>query len=276
MTAQSHSQPFAWWGPGTQWDQEQVLSILHLIENHTLDSATAALLWLFIERKASLIVAAPPRLAGKTTTLTALLGLRRPDVQLAYTRGQRENFAFLRETEPSKTYIMCNEISPHLPTYLWGDKVLRVFEAMGRGYSLGSTMHADNPEEVLSDLRHPEVDAPARLLRLLTLVVNLEAGYTRNGILRRVREVWMQEAGGSGDDLAFRAIASWQSKDDTFVVDTSPEAAEAIKKRLGFQGDLTAELRRHQQAMDKWLEAGVRSYEDVRKAAAEFYGEIGA
>lgn len=267
----SFRQPFAWSGPGTRWDEGSALSILHLIENHTLDSGTAALLWLFVERKASLIVAAPPRLVGKTTMLTALIGLRRPDVQLAYTRGQREDFSFLREMEPSKTYILCNEISPHLPTYLWGDKVLTLFESVARGYSLGATMHADSPQEVMEDLRHPEVAVPRELLRHLALVVNLETGYTRSGILRRVREVWMQEADTQSNSLSFRAIAQWEPGNDSFILDTSPVGVEAIQHRLGLQGELLAELHRHQQALEAWLKEGVRGYGDVRKRVAEFY-----
>ncbi|MBI2171074.1 MAG: type II secretion system protein E [Chloroflexi bacterium] len=266
----SFRQPFAWSGPGTRWDEESALSILHLIENHTLDAATAALLWLFVERKASLIVAAPPRLAGKTTMLTALIGLRRPDVQLAYTRGQQEDFSFLREMEPSKTYILCNEISPHLPTYLWGERVLTLFQSVARGYSLGSTMHADSPQEVVDDLRHAEVAVPPELLRHLALVVNLETGYTRSGILRRVREVWMQEADTQSNSLSFRAIAQWEPGNDSFVVDTSPSGVEALRNRLGLQGDLEAELRRHQQALEAWLKEGVRGYGDVRKRVAAF------
>jgi hypothetical protein len=267
----SFRQPFAWSGPGTRWDEGSALSILHLIENHTLDVATAALLWLFVERKASLIVAAPPRLAGKTTMLTALIGLRRPDVQLAYTRGQQEDFSFLREMEPSRTYILCNEISPHLPTYLWGDKVVTLFESVARGYSLGTTMHADSPQEVVEDLRHPEVAVPPELLRHLALVVNLETGYTRSGMLRRVREVWMQEAGSPGSPLSFRAIAQWEPGNDSFILDTSPSGIEALRNRLGLQSDLSGEMRRHQQALEVWLAEGVRSYGDVRQRVAAFY-----
>ncbi|MBI4340155.1 MAG: hypothetical protein HY680_09425 [Chloroflexi bacterium] len=263
------------WGGGPPAEEAPSLSILHLIENHTLDSATAALLWLFVERKASLIVASPPRLAGKTPTLMALLGLRRPEVQLAYTQGQREDFSFLKQTEPSKTYILCNEISPHLSVYLWGEGVLRVFQAVGRGYSLGSTMHADSPQEVMDDLRHPEVAVPPDLLRCLDLVVNLEAGYTRRGVLRRVREVWMQEATSAREALSFRAIARWQPHEDTFALDQSPQGLEAVQKRLGLSGDMEAELRRHQDALEGWLAEGVRGYNEVRQRVEAFYRGMG-
>ena len=43
------------------------LSILDLVGNNTLDLRLASLLWLLVEKKASVIVAAAPQLAGKTT-----------------------------------------------------------------------------------------------------------------------------------------------------------------------------------------------------------------
>ncbi len=263
---------FNWWGQPDSWDEAPTLSILHLVENHTLDSATAALLWLFAERKASFIVASPPRLAGKSTTMNAILGLRKPEVGLVHTKGSWEDFAFLKQTEPSKTYIVCNEISAHLPMYSWGESVLTMFQAVGRGYSLASTMHADSPEEVLADLRHPEVDVPPELLGHLALVVNILAGRTRQGVIRRVREVWMQDAAPQGE-ASFRAIARWQQHSDTFIQDTTPEALAAIKKRLAFQGDLQAEMERRRQLLEGWLAEGVRDYEDVRRKVAEFYAQ---
>ncbi|MBI4311065.1 MAG: hypothetical protein HY681_04715 [Chloroflexi bacterium] len=262
-----------WWmgPPDTTLDEQSALSILHLIENHTLDAATAALLWLFVERNASLIVAAPPRLAGKTTMLTALLGLRRPEVGLVLTRGQWEDFAFLKETEPSKTWVLCNEISPHLPMYLWGENVLTLFQSLDRGYSLGATMHADSPQEVIGDLRHPDVAVLDALLRHLALVVNLHAGYARSGVLRRLRDVWMQPVARPGGAIAFRRIARWQPGGDSFLLDLSPASAAAIQERLAFQGDLDAEVQRHATVLGRWLAEGVRSYTDVRRKAAEFY-----
>ncbi|MBI4203379.1 MAG: hypothetical protein HY532_09740 [Chloroflexi bacterium] len=264
--------PWGWWGQGPPEVETPTLSILHLIENNTLDAATAALLWLFAEAKASFIVASPPRLAGKSTTMNAILGLRRPKVGLVHTKGEWEDFAWLGSTEPGKTYIVCNEISNHLPMYSWGESVLKMFRAVDQGYSLASTMHADSPQEVMSDLRHPEVDVPPELLGHLALVVNLLAGRTRQGVIRRLREVWMQEPAAPRGQMSFRAIVRWQQADDSFALEVSPEAAAGIKKRLGFAGDLAAELEERRQALEGWLREGVREYEAVRRKAAEFYG----
>ena len=55
--------PSSWWGgPGRD---ENRLTILDLIRNDTLDVDTAALLWLLVDAKKSIVVAAAPQLAGK-------------------------------------------------------------------------------------------------------------------------------------------------------------------------------------------------------------------
>ena len=51
------------------------LSILQLVENRIMDIKIASLLWFLAKQKASFIVAAPPRLAGKTTVLNSILQL---------------------------------------------------------------------------------------------------------------------------------------------------------------------------------------------------------
>ncbi|MCH7802101.1 MAG: hypothetical protein IIC24_11250, partial [Chloroflexi bacterium] len=65
-----------WWGG--EGRSKNRLTILDLISNNTLSTELAALLWLLVEHKTSIITAAGPQLAGKTTLLTALLDLARP------------------------------------------------------------------------------------------------------------------------------------------------------------------------------------------------------
>ena len=96
-----------------------------IIAVHSVDAQTAALTWLLLEHGASLTVAGPtdpqPGI-GKTTTLNALLQFVPEDTALAYMSGMYENFAFtqLPDIEPAHTYALCNEVSDHLPIYMWG------------------------------------------------------------------------------------------------------------------------------------------------------------
>ena len=56
-----------WWGGDGRGHNR--LTMLELVSNNTLSAELAALLWLFIENKTSILAAAGPQLAGKTTLL---------------------------------------------------------------------------------------------------------------------------------------------------------------------------------------------------------------
>ncbi len=75
------------------------LSILSLVQNHTLDVSVAALLWALAARRGSLVVASPPQFAGKTTLLRAVLDLQPQETRVVVARGVEEDYAFLSDTK---------------------------------------------------------------------------------------------------------------------------------------------------------------------------------
>ena len=107
------------------YDSRRQLSIAEIIALGSVDVETAALVWLLLEQGVSLTVAGPtdPQPGvGKTTTLNALLQFLPEGTGLAYMSGMYENFAFTRrsDVDPATTYALCNEVSDHLPIYMWG------------------------------------------------------------------------------------------------------------------------------------------------------------
>ncbi|MCI0437728.1 MAG: type II secretion system protein E, partial [Chloroflexi bacterium] len=135
MTTPPHMS--GWWGGYGRGEDR--LSLLDLIRNGTLDLQMAALLWGLVERKTSIIVAAGPQRAGKTTLLSALVDFMPPWFERVHTRGIHEDFSFLSQTDPSKTCILIPELSDHTPAYLWGIRVQTLFDALARGYSMAAT-----------------------------------------------------------------------------------------------------------------------------------------
>ena len=109
----------------------------------------AALLWALIDRNASIVVAAGPSGAGKSTLLTALLELLPESKIRVYARGMYETFDFAARSNPETTAILVNEISAHLPVYLWGAPVRRLFELERAGFQFFATCHAESVEEVV-------------------------------------------------------------------------------------------------------------------------------
>lgn len=167
-----YQQPFNWWGYRST--PERPLSITELIAHKTLDEQVAAFLWIAMERRASLIVAATPHEAGKTTMLTALLDFLPEGVELIYLRGWYERFEFMHEDrEPSSAYLLSNEISSHLPIYMWGRGVRKLFEAAGAGYGFGTTVHANGAADVLHMMANYPLEVPDDLLTEINLVLTM-------------------------------------------------------------------------------------------------------
>lgn len=164
-----YAMPVAWWG--WSWEPPVAMSITELVAAGDLDARTAALAWLVLAGHGSALVAAEQPHAGKTTTLTALLDLVPARETRVYLRGGAETFEFLDRGHASTTLLLANELSSHLPVYLWGAKALRTFGALGDGYALAATLHADSAADAIAQLRDELGVDPADLARIDLLIV---------------------------------------------------------------------------------------------------------
>ena len=191
------AEPYGWWGFG--WEVPDPLSIADLIAAGNFDARTAALLWLLIEARASIVVAADPPGAGKTTTLTALSDFLPPDTGRIYLRGWNETFAFVGSADPARSYVLCNDISAHLPVYLWGRKVLQLFAARAAGFPFGATMHADTADEVIAILAGYPLYVPLPAIAGLDLVMTLAVDYAARRPRRRLERLTLLRRTGEGD-----------------------------------------------------------------------------
>ncbi len=254
-----------WWG-GRDRGVDR-LNLLDLISNGTLDVGTAAVLWMLVESKSSVVVAAAPQLAGKTTVITALLDLLPPMYTPVMTRGREEDFSFLADTEPEKTYIMVPELSDHTPAYLWGDKVGTLFQALERGYSLAATIHADSPDQVVSLLMTDPVSIPAERIHHAGAIVNLWLGYGEQDMQRRLSRLTLVMPGPE-----MVTIGEWDTEADAFVGRESAEARAALAQRLGTpESSLDGALDRRVEALESWLKADDLGTDGLRQAVGRFY-----
>src|SRR6266705_972382 len=159
------------------YDSRRPLSMAQIIAQGSVDVETVALMWLLLEHGASLTVAGPtdPQPGvGKTTTLNALLQFLPEGTALAYMSGMYENFAFTRipDINPATTYALCNEVSDHLPIYMWGRVARRYLTLPAQGYHIATSVHADTVQDVIS-LYHHDLHLRAEDVRRLGLVVNI-------------------------------------------------------------------------------------------------------
>ncbi len=208
-----------WW----HYDSRRQLSTAQIIALDSVDAKTVAMVWLMLEHGASLTVAGPtdpqPGI-GKTTTLNALLQFLPEGTALAYMSGMYEDFAFtqLPDIDPASTYALCNEVSDHLPIYMWGRVARRYLTLPTTGYHIATSVHADTIDDVIHMYQH-DLRVSVEDIRRLGLVVNI-------GLVGRVyplRRRWLTthflqpQADPKCPDVVIPLpLSLWNDFDDTF------------------------------------------------------------
>jgi hypothetical protein len=266
------NQPVSWWG--WHWEPPVPLSIVQILQAGNMPPRLAAMLWLALERGASLIVAADPPSAGKTATLTALLSLTPPETVAYFTRGVGETFALPPRSDAHPTYILVNEMSDHLPVYTWDGYARRAFELLAEGYSLATTVHASTVDEVIAILQD-EIRVPAEQIARLTFIAPLHLDRDDGGqsLRRRVREVAFIQPGADGD-VAYRSIVRWDAGTDTFAILEAEEDRQALARWCGLAPEaLLAEIDRREVFFQRLLANGAASIPEVNAAIERFYAD---
>lgn len=261
------NRPQSWWG-WHGWNHPVPLSIVQIMEAGTLPPRLAAAFWLGMERGASFIFAAHPPGAGKTVLLTAILPFAPRDSLAYFTRGWGETFDLPPRDDSLPTYLLVNEMSDDLPVYSWGPYVIRIFELVAEGYTLGTTMHADSAEEV-AEILTEEVGVPAPHLARLTFVVPLVFSYRAGRPLRRVLEATLFDL--DDGELVLRQLASWDEASDSFSVLDSREGLGALAGRLSLdEQGLAKELDSREAFLARLVKEGISSVEAVEEAIEGF------
>jgi hypothetical protein len=138
---------------------------------------------------------ADPSRAGKTTFASAIAAALPADRTPIHLRGIYEEFAALKDDhpEPSSIVILANELSGHLPIYLWGDQLGRLADLGARGFQVIATAHAAGAASLVDVLTGPGASLPGDVARrLFDLVVSLKS---------ECRVTAIETAAGSGYPL---------------------------------------------------------------------------
>ncbi|GCF07916.1 hypothetical protein [Dictyobacter arantiisoli] len=205
------------------YESRRPLSVAQIIALQSVDVETAGLIWLLLEHGTSLTVAGPtdPQPGvGKTTTLNALLQFLPENTALAYMSGMYENFSFTRlpDIDPASTYALCNEVSDHLPIYMWGRIARRYLMLPGQGYHIATSVHADTIDDVLYMYQHDLRLSPADMRRL-GLIINIGLiGHTYPARRRWFSAHYIQPHidPDRPDAVLPVPLSLWNSADDSF------------------------------------------------------------
>lgn len=272
-------------------------SIVELLRAGTLDAELAATLWVLVEGRVPIIVAAQDRLVGKSTLLGALLDFLPPGIRSVELAGSMETFDWLPQApelgwdrprggtapgpdrdgdqpaqpppiRPDDTVLVVPELSDHLPSYTWGEGARIAVRAAAIGYGLAATIHADSLDEVFENLRRPPVEISDDELSRLGLVLILRSvgdGARRVVAAHYVRPTSRDEH-GHVQRLGPAVLATWDPARDQFEHfgwGVTPELALRVGRKAG---DFELEVDRRRDYLAGLAEAGIDDVDAVRAA----------
>jgi hypothetical protein len=188
------------------------MSAVELIGTPAFDSRLMAMLWAVVARRRSVMLSSEAPQAGKTTALSALVDFLPENTTGIFVRGWWEEYDWLDEIEPGTGYLLINEMSDHLPIYVWGRAARGALVLAGKGWGMGATMHADTLPEALHALRG-QLGATDADLAGITVYLQYSAYATPKGMYRRVEEAWhlRLDADGTLAPVRLGAIAGERS-----------------------------------------------------------------
>ena len=187
--------PEGWWG--YHWEPPVPMSAVELIGTPAIDARLMATLWAVVARRRGVMLSSEAPQAGKTTLLSALVDFLPDGTTGIFVRGWWEEYDWLDQIEPGTGYLLINEMSDHLPIYVWGRAARGALMLAGKGWGIGATMHADSLREALDSLR-TSVGATDADLAGLTVYLQYSAYLTPAGMYRRVEEAWHLRLDGDG------------------------------------------------------------------------------
>ncbi len=205
----AYDEPYLWWGPRGR--PAAPLSLAELVAAQCLSLPAAGFLAAAVRQGRSIAVVALPSGAGKTTLLNALLPWIPAGRRRLYLRGTYEPFAFLNDPTvlPQNSTLLCNEMSPHLRDYLWGDGVVKTLDAGERGFQILTTAHAIDAAAFVRLLTGPPLRIAPVAVAGFDLVVALDAEGIAPEARRRVSGIWTPPP--TDDDIGFVRVGDGDS-----------------------------------------------------------------
>lgn len=192
-----------------------------MVTNGTMNAQIAAVLWTIAAEKRSFVTAAVPQNAGKSAVLFAMLEHAPKGAPIHALDGTIEE---IREfaNPPDHGYLEVGEISDQTPSrYIWKEPVRALFETLGAGYSLATTMHADGVDDLFRQLcvENMVSDAGASIIQYVVHIHRF--GEDKPDYWRRISGLY-EIRGVSGGVPDVSQLFAWRGHEDDFVVVNQP------------------------------------------------------
>ena len=256
-----------------------------MIDNHTVSSEVAALVWLCVQNELSLIVAGGSG-SGKTSMLNAICCMIPPNQRIVSIEDTRELTLpqylhwvpmMTRESNPEgkggieMIDLLVNSLRMRPDRILVGEvrrqrEAEVLFEAMHTGHSVYATVHADNSSECITRLTTPPINLPKSVIPALAAIV-VQYRNRRTGFRRTLQFAEVTEDGDAHD------IYQWDPREDQTNKIADPERlAEILALYTGMtQKEMDADLSEKNSVLKWMVQKRYLNTDIVGKITADYY-----
>ncbi|HDI46217.1 MAG TPA: type IV secretory pathway protein [Candidatus Methanomethylia archaeon] len=266
------------------------LTIVDLIMFNTISLDMAAMLWLAVEQKSSILVAGGVA-SGKTTLLNCISMFIRPELKIvtieetAELQLPHENWIPLvaragfgaRGTEIT-LFDLLKAAMRQRPDYVIvgevrGAEAYTLFQALATGHGVQCTIHAESPQAVINRLTSAPMNIPRPLIGLVDVItVQLR---TRIGDRPVRRTSILTEVKGYNADrdlIELQDTFRWDPRTDEHRQLAESITLQKVMRKTGMtKEEVDMELYRRKIVLQWLIKKGIRRYREVGLVIREYY-----
>ena len=276
--------------------REDPLTPPDLITFGTFNPAMLALLWFFMEKGISILIAGGTA-SGKTTTLNSVAMFIKPEMKIvtiedtselnlahenwipAVTRGgfgpvtasgkrmgEVDMFDLLRAALRQRPdYIIVGEVR--------GREAYTLFQAIATGHAALGTIHADSPQGVVYRLESDPINVPRIMIKNLDVILLQARVRVKGRITRRITHlVEVVDLDPSTKEVITNTVYEWDPFNDAFRFTGRSYMLERLEKEKGVSvDDMLNEIKTRQDVLNWMRDNKVRHYKDVSALISEYY-----
>ncbi len=263
-------------------------TIISLIQNKTINSEAASLLWLALQYELSVLIGGGTA-SGKTSFLNSMLAFTPSNQRVISIEDTRELILpdFLhwtpmttRQSNPegkgkiTMLDLMINSLRMRPDRIVLGEirrqkEAEVLFEAMHTGHSVYSTLHADDAAQVRNRLISPPIGLPESMLGALHLVV-VQYRQRRTGA-RRTFEIAEVMPGEEG--ISMNVIYKWDAREDQLrKVGNMLRVTNELSMHTGLtQTEISKDLKDKQTILNAMVGQGISKVNDMGRVVGAYY-----
>lgn len=269
------------------------VSIINLIENHTLTSHVAAFLWVMVEgmnAEPMNIIITGGASSGKTTLLDALSVFIRYSERiitiedtLELDLGSRQNWIQMeskpkiKDTEEvSMDDLLKNALRMRPDRIIIGEvrgpEAQTLFAAMDIGHrGILGTLHSNNAKEMLIRLKSAPMNVPEMMLPLLNLIIVTKRVHHEDGINRRIAQI--AEVTHMESQVLLGNVFELDPKTERVkLTDIPSHTLEVLADKTGLsKKDIKREIVVRKKILEWMIKKGMRRNHEVEEIVQLYY-----